>query len=271
MDKKTAIIGVIGCGNMASAIVKGIHQKFGEIHFITYTPSFTRAHKLAESVAGAAVKELSGLNECNTLIIGCKPQQFKDLAFNLVQQVPSLKDKHIISIMAAVPAATICHQLGVEKVTRVMPNTPSLVGEGVSLVFHLPAVAATAQAEIESYFSACSSVHPIKDEDLFNQVTTVTGSGPAYVYYFAKTFTDSLTGWGVSEVEARKMVTQLFRGATELMEANGHRPLDELISEVCSKGGVTIEAVNVYQARGLEQLTSEALAAACKRSKELQV
>lgn len=263
------MIGVIGCGNMASAIVKGIHRKFQEIDFFTYTPSFTRAQALADSVRGKAVKELSDLKDCETLIIACKPQQFKELSHNLRESL-QLQGKHIVSIMAAVPAETIRLELKTEMVTRVMPNTPSLVGEGVSLVYHLSAVSLESREKIAKYFSACSSVHSVKNEGLFDQITTVTGSGPAYVYYFAKTLSDALMSWGVSENEAHKMVTQLFKGATQLMEANSNRPLSELIDEVTSKGGVTIEAINVYQQQGLDKITNAALEAACKRSEKLK-
>lgn len=263
------MIGVIGCGNMASAIVKGIHQKMPEEKFLTFTPSFTRAQVLAEAVKGRAVNELSELQNCEAVIIGCKPQQFDELAGNLMK-VLDLSQTYIISIMAAVPAESIRKKLGARMVTRIMPNTPALMGEGVSLTFHSEAVTADWRKRCEQYFSACSKVHQLESEALFDQVTTVTGSGPAYVFYFAKTLADNLKAWGVSESESRAMVTQLFKGAASLMEASPEKDLGTLIDEVTSKGGVTIEAVKVYQGKNLDGTSTDALKAAVKRSEELK-
>lgn len=262
------MIGVLGCGNMASAIVKGIHSKFTDIKFLTYTPSFTRAHDLAFKVNGTAVKKLSELDECKILIIGCKPQQFQELATSLRSEI-NLENKIIISIMAAVSTSSIKKQLGISAICRVMPNTPALINEGVSLIYHAEEVTSDDKKRVESYFSACSQVHVLETEELFDKVTVVTGSGPAYVYYFAKTMVDSLESWGVNGKEAREMVTQLFIGAASLMNERKDKTLGELIDEVTSKGGVTIEAINTFKENNLNEITDKALDAAYKRSLEL--
>lgn len=262
------MIGVIGCGNMASAIVKGIHKTFLDEQFLTYTPSFTRAQKLAEDVNGKAVKELKDLKDAKTIIIACKPQQFDSLVSDLKGHF-DLNEKHFISIMAAVSLNTIKRKLGVSKVTRVMPNTPSLYAEGVSLILHSPEVTTEEQEKSLKYFSACSKVHAISDEKLFDQVTTVSGSGPAYVFYFAKTLADQLAGWGLDAQEAKEIVIQLFKGSARLMEENSKESLNQLIDQVTSKGGVTIEAVKVYQAKNLDEITKSATEAAFKRSLEI--
>lgn len=263
------MIGVIGCGNMASAIVKGIHSTFSEIKFYTFTPSYTRAHQLAQKVCGQAVRNLSELSACEILIIACKPQQFSELARELTAAVP-LSGKLIISIMAALSTERISQELGTSLITRVMPNTPAVASLGVSLVFHSPAVSIDLQKKVESYFSACSSVHVLGSEELFDKATVVTGSGPAYVYYFAKTMVDSLVEWGVDANEARVMVTQLFKGSSALMELSSDKTISSLIDEVTSKGGVTICAIDSYRSEDLSGITQRALKAAYQRSKDLQ-
>lgn len=250
---------------MASAIVKGIHKKFKDEKFLTYTPSFTRAESLAQAVDGYAVKELKDLAECPVVIIACKPQQFNELALNLKKSF-NLKETYFISIMAAISIETISKKLGVEKITRIMPNTPSLLGEGVSLMLHSKAVTDEWKNKCEQYFSACSEVFLLQDEAKFDQVTTVTGSGPAYVFQFAKTMADQLELWGIDKAESRRMVSKLFTGAAKLMETKSDTDLSQLIDEVTSKGGVTIEAVNVYRDSGLTETTQKALEAALKRS-----
>ena len=261
------MIGVIGCGNMASAIVKGIHAIYKQEKFLTYTPSKTRAKTLADAVNGKQVDELSSLNEADTLMIGCKPQQFDVLASQLRESI-SLKDKHIVSIMAAMPVETIKKKLGVTKVTRVMPNTPMLYNEGISLILN-SGTTEKEESTVLKWFSACGKVHMLESEQAFDQVTTVSGSGPAYVFQFAKTMVDKLETWGVESNQAREIVTQLFKGSTKLMELNSDISLEELIDQVTSKGGVTIEAVKVYKAEGIAEMTSKALDAAFKRSEEM--
>jgi pyrroline-5-carboxylate reductase len=259
------MIGVIGCGNMASAVVKGIHKKFKDERFLTFTPSFTRADTLAQAVGGSAVKELKDLAECPVVIIACKPQQFNELALNLKKSF-NLEATYFISIMAAISIETISQKLGVTKITRIMPNTPSLLSEGVSLMLHSKAVKEDWQNKCAEYFSACSEVFLLRNEEQFDQVTTVTGSGPAYVFHFAKTMADQLEAWGIAKDESRRMVSKLFSGASKLMEENTDKDLSQLIDEVTSKGGVTIEAVKVYHDSGLTEITQKALAAALKRS-----
>ena len=262
------MIGVIGCGNMASAIVKGIHQKFPEEKFLTYTPSRTRAEDLAQAVNGKTATELKDLANCPVIIIGCKPQQFDDLSKKL-KEVADFKNTYFISIMAAIPLEFLKKELGSPQVTRIMPNMPSLYGEGVSLLLHSKEVTLEWKQKCERYFSVCSTVHEIPDETLFDKITTVTGSGPAYVFQFAKTFTDQLESWGLDKDEARKMVTQLFIGSAKHMEQSQGKSFSTLTDEVTSKGGVTIEAVKVFEGHNLKDITRAALEAAYKRSVDI--
>lgn len=262
------MIGVIGCGNMASAIVKGIHQKFPNEKFKTFTPTFTRAEILAKDVGGEAVKQLKELIDCPVIIIGCKPQQFDELVANL-KNAGQFQNTYFISIMAAIPLNVLKRKLASPYITRVMPNMPSLYGEGVTLMLHSDEVKDDYRSLCEKYFSVCSHVHQIRNEELFDKVTTVTGSGPAYLFQFAKTFTDQLEEWGCNAEEARKMVTQLFLGSAKHMESSQDKSYSTLIDEVTSKAGVTIEAVRVFEKNEINAITAKALEAAYKRSCEI--
>lgn len=265
------MIGVIGCGNMAEAIVKGFSQKFPKIEFLTYTPSFTGADTLAKQVNGKAVKALIELQAADTIVIACKPQQLNDLADNINKAGLDLKQKHIISILAATPLQVLESRLGATKITRVMPNTPSLIGLGMSLIMHSKAVTKKERELVDDFFNACGEVQKIETEEMFDKVTTVSGSGPAYVFLFAKTMADQLSSWGLSPEDSKEIVIQLFRGSSELMNSQKELSLDELISKVTSKGGVTIEAVESYRGNGLEGLTQKALSAAVRRSNKMTV
>lgn len=264
------MIGVIGCGNMAQAIVKGYYKNNNSVEFLTYTPSFTRADELAREVNGAAAKELGELKRADSIVIACKPQQLDSLCESIKSAGLDLSHKHIISILAATPIESLKLKLAVSQVTRVMPNTPSLVGKGMSLLIHSIEVTDQQKDLVSDFFTSCGEVALMPNELTFDQVTTVSGSGPAYVFLFAQTMADKLVSWGVAEDEAKKIVIQLFCGSSELMKDQSENTLSELVDKVTSKGGVTIEAVKSYQADKLDQITSKALDAAFKRSEEMR-
>ena len=150
-----------------------------------------------------------------------------------------------------------------------MPNTPAFLGEGISLLLHSEKVSKEERDFVSTFFQACGKTFTLEDEEIFDKVTTVSGSGPAYVYLFAKTMRDKLTSWGLDEKTAREIVVQLFIGSSHLMDDASDETLDELIAKVTSKGGVTIEAVRSYQQDDLGELTSKALDSAYARSNEI--
>ncbi len=263
------MIGVIGCGNMAQAIVEGSHKKDSTLQFLTYDPNQQKAEDLAKSVGGRAVKSLKDLSVVDSFMIACKPQQLSELSKNFKDDQVDLGAKHIISILAATPIETLKTQLGAKRISRVMPNTPALVGQGMTLLIHSDEVDTSEKDLVAKVFNACGEVSLMSDETLFDQVTTVSGSGPAYVFLFAKTMADKLQSWGVEEKEAKKIAIELFKGSSALMGDQSDITLDELISKVTSKGGVTIEAVKSYQNSKLPQITSDALDAAYSRSVEM--
>ena len=263
------MIGVIGCGNMAQAIVKGYYNKNKNIKFLTYTPSYTRAEILANEVHGSAVKSLDDLNKAKVIVIACKPQQLGDLVESIKDSQLDLQNKHIISILAATPIEILQEKLQAKKISRVMPNTPSMIGLGMSLVLHSSEVKETEKNLVKDFFEACGEVAQMNSEEMFDKVTTVSGSGPAYVFLFAKTMAEKLESWGVGKEEAKKIAIQLFVGSSKLMSDQSELELDELISNVTSKGGVTIEAVNSFKNDGILNMTSKALDAAYKRSIEI--
>lgn len=260
-------IGVIGCGNMASAVVHGIHKHNKEVKFITYTPSFTRAKQLADEVNGTPIKELSDIIEADTIIIGCKPQQFSELASHLKDI--DLTKKHILSIMAAVTVEQISEKLNTPYVTRLMPSLPMRYDEGISLLYYSQSVLDGQKEKIETIISGCSSVYTQKTQKQFDEVTTISASGPAYVYYFTKTFADILENeLEVSAKDAKSMAIALFKGSSISMDKSDES-LQEQIDRVTSKKGVTIEGVNSFKNSDTYEIFKKGVFAAIKRSEEI--
>jgi pyrroline-5-carboxylate reductase len=261
------MIGVLGCGNMADAIVRGIHQFDKSISFLTYTPSKTRAQTLAAAVGGRAVDDISEMVDCEILLIGCKPQQFAQLADEIKKKI-SRQNVHIVSMMAAIRLETIAHKLGQKNITRIMPNTPIFVGKGVTLMTHSDHLEIRQRQKIENLFSKLGSLHLMNSENELDQVMTVTGSGPAYAFLFTKTLVDKLVDWGIDPQSAKEMTIQMMEGSVEMMKRS-EKDLTTLISDVTSKGGTTIEAIKVYEGNKLGLISAEALEASLRRAREL--
>ncbi len=263
------MLAVLGCGNMATAIVEGYYRKHQKGDFLTFTPDEKDAIRLAEKVKGRQITDLKEIEKADQVMVACKPQHFASLCKMIGEAGVDLSSKHIISIMAAVPAEIVADKLGCKKVTRVMPNTPCFVGEGMCLLLHTEAVSDQDKSFVETFFQACGKTINISSEKLFDQVTTVSGSGPAYVFQFAQAMSQQLQSWGLPQDESEMIVTQLFKGSSHLMEEEKDTPLQTLIDRVTSKKGVTIEAVEKFREKDLEGTTSEALLKAAARSIEL--
>lgn len=250
-------IAVLGCGNMATPIVEKIAQT-ADHSFYTYTPSFTKAEALAKKVNGQSVKELKELPCVDYVILGCKPQQFSSLCSSLSEV--QLGNPTYISLLAATPLDVLEKKLDSANVVRVMPNTPVAVEEGISLFCSNKEKDKT----ILDLFSKTGLCLWVSEKDL-DVATVVAGSGPAYVYYFAKTLSDFLEKEGLSKEVSKLITDQLFIGSSKLLKGKDNQ---KLIDQVTSKGGTTIEAIRVYQ-NDMDVLTNRALTAAKNRVKEI--
>lgn len=259
-------VAVLGCGNMAKAIVNAVHRKDESIEFLTYTPGQTSAKQLADSVGGKILSELSELPLVDMIIIACKPQQLNALAKELR---PYLKEKHhLVSILAATDIQTLQSKLGHLRVTRIMPNTPCGIGEGISLCLHANEVEESYQKNVVRFFNLCSEVLEVEDDSQLDLLTVVAGSGPAYVYEFAAGMEKFLVAQGVDKKLSMKVINKLFVGSSLLMKDSG-LDYSVLVDAVTSKAGVTIEAIKNYRDMGLEQITFQSLENALYRSKQI--
>lgn len=259
-------IAVIGCGNMAWPIVNTICKNEKEIKFFTYTPSQTRAKQLAKAVSGVHVSSLDEFPEVDLWIIACKPQQLQDLASNLKGR---LSGKNIISILASTSISSLENALGTNKIIRIMPNTPSALGKGISLLVSAEGVTRDFESKVFQLFQYCGEVIKTKSEKDFDELTVFSGSGPAYVFRFALAYFKKLIDLGYDEAIARKLVDQLFLGSSELMKGDSSS-YQEMVDKVTSKGGVTIEAINILeQNSSLDNMVGKSIDNAILRGREI--
>lgn len=267
--KKQFKLGVIGCGFMAKAILKG-----------AVLSDFIRAKKVIVSDLNENnlndVNQTLGVNittdnayvaeNCEFLLFAVKPQNFPEVAAGLNGYCP----EKVISIMAGVKKDKIKNSLGVGliKVARCMPNLPCSIGSGMMGVDMSEFNNNTDDTEfITKLFDCMGKVLSIS-EDKMDAVTGISGSGPAYVFMFIDSLVDAGIKQGLTAYEAKTLAVQTVLGAAEMV-GHDERPLSELIMNVCSKGGTTIEAVKVFEENKFRSTVSDAVEACVNRSKEL--
>jgi pyrroline-5-carboxylate reductase len=179
----------------------------------------------------------------------------------------------VVSIAAGITSAQIARWLGggeggAPAIVRCMPNTPALLGAGVTGLFATPAVGAEGRARAEALLSSVGETVWIDDEALMDAVTAVSGSGPAYVFLLAEAMEDAAKRQGLAADAARALVLQTVLGAARMLVESGEPPA-ELRRRVTSPGGTTQAAIEAFEAGGLRALVDRAIAGAAERGRAL--
>jgi len=265
-------IGIIGLGNMGSAIVNGLISsravKNKNVIGFDKIPARSSAVKKRYSIpVSGSILEL--VTHCEVIIFAVKPQDidevFKEISFYG-------RDRLYISIAAGVTTARIEKALGSAlgrrpRVIRVMPNTPALVGEGISAVCKgRYAAAEDLKAAVEIFSSVGETVNI--SEKYFDLVTAVSGSGPAYFFYLKEALIETAVRLGMDKATAKKLVAKTALGAARLLIESRHEP-GILRKRVTSKGGTTEQAIKIFDRAGIKKTVEKAVIAAAKRSREL--
>lgn len=258
----------IGGGNMASALIAGLlREGFGAEHIKVVEHNLDAQQYLRNEFR----VEVSGVMDAaavaaDVVVLAVKPQQLRIVAEQLR---PFLDKQLVLSIAAGVRAASLSAWLGdYELVVRTMPNTPAMVGAGVTALFAFPAVSAAQRKQAEVIMEAAGSVVWLDDEVLMDAVTAVSGSGPAYVFYFMEAMQQAGMDLGLSAAAARQLTLETFLGAAKLAETSTE-DVAQLRARVTSKGGTTEQAIMSMQADGVQSAIAQAVYAAARRSKEL--
>lgn len=257
---------VLGCGNMAQALVKGIYRQNPELRIFTYTPSHTRAIELAQVVSGTVVENLNEFPQADLVLIACKPQQFSDLADKLKAKLN--KNSVVLSILAGIRSSVLKEKLQHSQIVRIMPNTPVLVNSGVN-AFYFPSEDLNfSKHKIMQLFAACAKNFDFDDESKIDIVTPYSGSGPAYFFEIARIMIDDLVSKGFERNQATEIINHTILGAGKLLTESDESP-EVLRNNVTSKKGVTFEALESFKENHLESIFQQALERALKRTNEL--
>ncbi len=261
-------LGVIGAGNMAMAILRGV-VKSGCLQrdsIVAYDPVVTREQMLAIELGILCARDNSMTGSCPHVLIAVKPNIVPDV---LDEIKPIVKeDSTIISIAAGVTTAFIDERLdGKGRIVRVMPNTPMLVGSGMSAIAAGPRATNEDVHWTQRLFSA-SGLTVVMKEDLMDAVTAVSGSGPAYFFYLIEAMTAAGVAEGIDPEVAEMLATRTCIGAGQLLAETRKSP-EDLRRQVTTPGGTTERALTTMDGAGMKETLVEAVRAAAERSREL--
>ena len=260
-------IAFIGGGNMASAIIGGLLKRGLAASRIQVVEPYAEQRARLTEQFHVAVHASAGasLEAAEMVVWAVKPQTFREAAEQ--SRAHSGKALHL-SIAAGIRSDTIAGWLGTERIVRAMPNTPALVGLGQTALFARPAASADDRQAVERVIQTTGDFLWLAQEELLDAVTALSGSGPAYVFYFIEAMIEAGAEMGLSPEQARQLAVGTFVGAATLAR-DASEPPATLRERVTSKGGTTHAALVSMEKSGVKALFMNAIHAARKRASEL--
>jgi pyrroline-5-carboxylate reductase len=263
------MIGLIGAGNMGSALIAGIVEgkKFEVDQLVVSDIKGERAEYLAKKYhVRRADSNQTLIKDCGTIILAVKPKEIKPLLEDVKNEIRD--DLLLITIAAGIPISTIRDTLQRDlSIVRVMPNTPAMVRMGITAISAGPGAKAKDIDMAVRIFSQVGET-VIVDEELMDAVTALSGSGPGYIFLIMEALVDAGINLGLKEEIALSLAIQTTLGTAQLARES-KESLAELRDKVTSPGGTTSKGLEVMMKRGLTDIIIEAVEAACRRSKEL--
>jgi pyrroline-5-carboxylate reductase len=260
-------IAFIGGGNMASAIIGGLLRAgMKPAQFIVVEPHAPQREKLVGEFGVAAVAAGdAGLVTASTIVWAVKPQLFGAAAEPVKAWLGGALH---LSVMAGIRSESIVAATGSERVVRAMPNTPALIGKGIAGLFARPAVSAEERTTVERLLRPTGQTLWVEREDDLDAVTALSGSGPAYFFFFVEAMMAAAVDMGLTAEQGKRLALATCAGAAALGLGSDESPTT-LRERVTSKGGTTYAAITSMQADGVDAAIQRAVLAAQRRAAEL--
>ena len=264
-------IAFIGGGNMASAIISGLLGQGFQASQIDVVDPFDEARQKLQTSFGIAAQPAPGptLARATLVVWAVKPQTFKDAALQTRSHTANALH---LSVAAGITSDSIARWLGTERIVRAMPNTPALIGKGITGLFARPALTETVrQADrqaVEKIIATTGEWLWLDAEAQLDGVTALSGSGPAYMFYFMEAMTEAGAQMGLTREQAHQLAVATFIGAGELARASTEPP-EVLRQRVTSKGGTTYAAITSMEGSQMKALFIKAMNAAQVRAAEM--
>ena len=263
-------IAVLGAGNMGLSFSKSFLKyeliKPENLHLITRKKE--KLTKISKQFPGSKFSVFSDLKniDADLVIIAVKPQDFQFVAENISFQFK--KNQMLLSIMAGIKIEKIQKFFNHQKVVRAMPNSPTLLGMGITGYTAAEGISFHELMQIERFLNSTGRSVYLENENLLDGVTALSGSGPAYFYYIVDAMIKAGIEMGIEENLSKLFVKQTMLGAYHLIN-NSDKNLEELIQDVASKGGTTEAALKTFEENNLKETLRKGVLAAEKRSQEL--
>lgn len=258
----------IGGGNMASAIITGLLRTGQTADSIqVLEPYAPQREKLQADFPGIRVlaEASPALQSAELVIWAVKPQVFKEVAAQTAAFVPAALH---LSVAAGIGSDSLAAWLSSERIVRAMPNTPALVGLGMTGLFARAAVGSADKTAVEQIIAATGQLLWVAQERDLDAVTALSGSGPAYVFYFMESMMAAGEQLGLSPSQAQQLTLATFTGAAHLAATSPESPAT-LRERVTSKGGTTYAALTHMQGAQLDAIIAQAMHKAAARAHEL--
>lgn len=251
-----AVLGFIGMGNMGYAMLKGCLNSFDRDEIVFHRNSTEKAKEISQEtgiILCDSNKEV--VKSSKYIIMAVKPQMFDKIIEEIKSEVTD--EKIIISLAPGITIKQLKEKIGNGRIVRSMPNTPAMIGSGMTGVsYEKDDFSQEEVVIIDKIFSSVGKMKVV-DEKLINSVVCASGSSPAYVFLFIEALADSVVQCGMSRKDAYEFVTQTVIGSAELMQTTGKHP-GELKDMVCSPGGTTISGVAELEKNGFRKAIFEA-------------
>ena len=260
-------IAFIGGGQMAGALIGGLIKRGTLAVDIAVVEPFAGARDELLARFGVQAQAAPGpfLQACALVVWAVKPQTFKDAAAATQSHTPQALH---LSVAAGIRSDTLAQWLHSERIVRAMPNTPAMIAQGISGLFARKGVSDADKARVAQVLESTGQTLWLQDEAQIDAVTALSGSGPAYVFYFLEAMRDAGVAMGLTPAQAYQLALATFSGATALAAASADAP-EMLRQRVTSKGGTTFAALTSMEADGVKASFIAAMQAARQRGQEL--
>lgn len=257
-------INFIGGGNMARAIIGGLKQNGMQMSAITVLElDAQKRTELSQEFGINATGSYDGFGNTDVIVLAVKPQQLKQVCDDLK---PHLQSQLVVSIAAGVRSKDISRWLNNHAaIVRVMPNTPAQIKAGISALYAMPDVTPTQREQAETILAAVGKTLWLDDEAKMDAVTAISGSGPAYVFYFIEALQEAGIALGLDAESSNLLALQTFVGAG-LLAAQSREDIKTLRAQVTSKGGTTEQGILTLETAGIKDIISRAAKAAADKS-----
>lgn len=263
-------IAFIGAGNMSRSIINGLVAKHYPTSLIkAANRSQEKLDQLHEQFSIATTTDnIQALKWADIIVLAVKPQMMEQVCH--VMSEFDLSDKLFITIAAGIPSSRYNDYFNQEvRLVRSMPNTPSLLGLGMSGIYAADSLSAQDKAISSEILNSVGEILWVEDEAHIDTVTACSGSSPAYFFLFMEYMQQSAVKMGLSGEEARLLIQQSALGAAQMVRHNNHLEISQLRKQVTSKGGTTHAAIETFKENNLDTSIDEAMNNAVKRAQEM--